>query len=314
MVKEQMIMALPIVAAIYFPRRERVRHILIALAALAPFALFFCQRAILKGWHGVAPTGSAWTAAHFAAYARRVSLQFGTALPIVVIGAIALLALARRRAFVAILLVALADAGFFFVASVQQYWAGYPRTNFVPLICVAIALGTMIDRFPRRLRSPAVLIVLACNVIPLLPEMRAAFGADTGRNFVEDAGAPIFYPVRQALTQAEQAGLIQAGDEVHLLNNGKRVFGLFYPGPAEEQYPDLARRYRLRVMSFRDDVPRCRCSSPGTAQIAFFIAFHNLGANMPERPAIEEEAERCRAAIAATCKRVMAIDQAVIGR
>ena len=314
MVKEQMIIALPIVAAVYFPRRERLRHILITLAALAPFALFFCQRAILKGWGGVAPTGNAWTASHFAAYAHRVSLQFGVALPVVVIGVIALLVLARRRAFAAILLVALADAGFFFVASVQQYWVGYPRTNFVPLICVAIALGAMIDRFPRRLRAPAVLAVLACNAIPLWPAMRAAFGPDTGRNFVEDVGAPIFYPVRRALTQAEQAGLIHAGDEVHLLNDGKRVFGLFYPGPVEEQYPDLARRYRLRVMSFRDDVPRCRCSSPAAAQLELFIAFHNLGANMPERPAIEEEAERCRAAIVATCKRVMVINQAVIGR
>jgi hypothetical protein len=315
MVKEQMIMALPVVAAVYFPRRDRVRHIVIALTAIAPFALFFCQRAVIKGWYGVQPAGGALATGHLAAYVRRVSLQFDVALPVVVAGAIALIVLAaRRRAFAALLLVALADFAFFFFAASQQYWVGYPRTNLVPLICIAIALGTVVEWLPRGWGVVAVLVVLACNAIPLLPEMREAFGPDTGRNFIEETGAAIFYPVRQSLMQAEQAGLIHPGDEVDLLNNGKHIFGAFYTGPIEEQYPDLALRYRIRVMSFRGDAPRCRCSDPGAAQLAVFIAFHNLGTNMPQRRAIEQEAEQCRAAIAATCKRVMILDHAVIGR
>src|SRR5262249_35072365 len=147
-------------------------------------------------------------------------------------------------AFAAILLVALADFAFFYAASVQQHWVGYPRTNLVPLICVAIALGAAMERLPRATATLAVAGIVVCNAIPLMPAMRAAFGPDTGRNFVEDIGAPIFYPIRESLEFAERTRWIRPGDEVDLLNNGKRVFGMFYPGPIEEQYPDLARRYR----------------------------------------------------------------------
>ena len=53
-------------------------------------------------------------------------------------------------------------------------------------------------------------------------------------------------------------------------------------------------------MSFRGDVARCRCTS-GAAQLAVFIAFHNFGATMPQRAAIEAESAQCRAAMVATC-------------
>jgi hypothetical protein len=314
MVKEHTVLALPVVAAVYFPRRERLRHVLVTLTALAPFALFALLRRTFRSWSGVAPSFDTWSAGHFAAYARSVTAQFGAALPVVIISVIALITLAKRRAFAAILLVALADVAFFFTAPVQQPWTGYPRTNLVPLACAALALGATIERLPRRVAVLAVAIVLACNAVPLVPAMRAAFGPDTARNFVEHEDAPIFYPIRKSLARAETEGLIRAGDEVRILNNGKRVFELFYPGPIEDQYPDLARRYRIRVMSFRDDAARCGCTSPDAAQLAVFIAFHNFGTDIPPRPAIEEESERCRQAIAATCKRVIVLDQAVIGR
>ena len=314
MVKEHVVIALPVVALVYCPGRERMRHVVVALTALAPFALFFCLRATFKSWSGVTPSTSAWTAGHLAAYGHRVSLQFGAALPVVVVAVMALIVLARRRAFAAVLLVAAADAVFFFTAPVQRPWTGYPRTNLVPLACAALALGALVERLPRVWRALAVAAVVVCNLIPLVPAMRAAFGPDTARNFFEHGDAPMFFPIRQALARGEREGLIRAGDEVRLLNNGKRVFDLFYPGPIEDQYPDLARRYRLRVMSFRDDPARCGCTSPDAAQLAVFIAFSNLGAAMPQRAAIEEEAARCRAAMAATCKRVIALDHAMIGR
>jgi hypothetical protein len=315
LVKEQMIIALPVIAVVYFPRRERVRHIVVTLTALAPFALFFFLRAGFKGWGGVDPDAGAWmTAEHFAAYGRRVSVQFGAALPIAIAGVAALILLARRRAFAALLLVALADFTFFFTASVQQPWVGYPRTNLVPLICAAIAFGAFVERLPPRHAPVAAALVLACNAIALGPFMRAGFGRDVERNFFEHRDAPVFYPIREALTSAERAGLIRAGDEVRLLNNGKHVFPTFYTGPIEEHYADLARRYRLQVWSFRGDPSRCACSSDDAAQLALFVAFYNLGVDLPHRPAIEREAEQCRRMIAATCARTIAIDQAFIGR
>jgi hypothetical protein len=308
-VKEQFVIALPVVAAVYFPRRDRWRHILLTLTALAPFTLFFALRASFHTWSGTLPAFND----RFATYARNVTAQFGPALAVVVVGLISLLALARRRAFLAIFLVAAADAAFFYMARVQQPWTGYSRTNMVPLVCAAIGLGAVTDRLPKGWAAAAVAAVVACNVVPLIPAMRLAFGPDTARNFLEHDDAAMFFPIRAAITAGERAGLIHPGDEVRVLNDGRRVFIWFWGGPIEDQYPDLASRYRLRIVSFSGAPARCRCTS-GAAQLAVFIAFHNLGVAMPQRGTIEAESAQCRAAMRATCARTIALDDAVIGR
>src|SRR5207237_8471374 len=124
-------------------------------------------------------------------------------------------------------------------------------------------------------------LVTAMNARPLLPAMRGARGPDTARNFLEHDDAPMFFPIREALTRGEAAGVVHPGNEVHVLYNAKRIFPLFYLGPLEDQYPDLAKRYHLRSMSFRDDFTRCRCSA-GATTLAVFVAFPNLGANRPD--------------------------------
>jgi hypothetical protein len=141
----------------------------------------------------------------------------------------------------------------------------------------------------------AIVAIATLNAIPLAPFLRDAFAPSDARNFFEHHDASIFLPVAEGLAH------LPPGRTVEILNNGKRVWPLYYPGLFAEQYPDLARRYDVRVGSFRDMPQRCACTGD-VAKLAVFIRFTNLGAALPARPAIEAEAAQCRAAMEASCR------------
>ncbi|HYM62131.1 MAG TPA: hypothetical protein VEZ11_14715 [Thermoanaerobaculia bacterium] len=315
MVKEHVIFSLPVIAFFYFPFRgswrERLHHLAITGVSIAPFCLFFLLRMSFRPSQGLLPVAVAFSGSHLAAFADRVGVQFGAALPAVIGAVVALLVLGfRRRAFAALLVAAAADWFFFFSAGVQQPWVGYPRTNLVPLAYAAIALGHLCERVAGRSRSVAVGligIVALLNGLELAPFLRAGTQPDSVRNFTEHSDAPIFYPIREAIARAESAGLISPHQPIALLNNGKRIFSLFYPGPIQEQYPDLAARYHASVQSFAGDPKRCRCSGQAT-NVALFIHFTNLGASLPQRAIIESEGDQCRQEMLATCRRTLPVE------
>jgi hypothetical protein len=303
LIKEQAILALPVVALLFFPRRNRIadllNDLLVVAAAAMPFALY-AAHPTANVWRGA---GFVWpSASHAALWQARVLLQFGPALPLVGVALAALLFLALRNRGATALAVAVAvDAGIFYFAAAQQKWPGYPRTNLIPLALVAIAFGFLIERFRW---APLVLaLTVTLNAIPLLPFLRDGFGPSDTRNFFEHTDASIFYPIRETLARQT---IVPPGRTLEILNNGKRVWPLFYPGPFAEQYPDLAARWNVRLGSFRDVAERCACSSD-SAKLAVFVRFTNLGATLPSRPAAEAEAAKCRAAMEATCARRMAI-------
>jgi len=297
MVKEHLILSLPVVALIYFPFRaswrERLHYIVIVATAIAPFALFFFVRASFKTWQGARPITHAFSGEHFAAFAHRVQVEFGAAMPIVIFAFAALIVLGfRSRAFAALLAAAALDWLFFFTASVQQPWVGYPRTNLVPLAYAAIALGYVVERS----RIGAVVWIALIGIlhgVVLGPFLRDATRPDSARNFFEHSDAPIFYPIREGMR------FLAPNEPVALLNNGKWTYFFFYPGPIKEQYPDLAASHRILVKSFAGTPQRCRCSSDG-ANLALFIRFAN--------PAIESEALQCRQEMLATCGRTQPIE------
>jgi hypothetical protein len=315
MVKEQLILSVPIVAGIYFPfrgpRRAQLEHLLVSAVAVTPFVLFLRARELFKTWGVATPVPSeALSAAHFALFRERIGLQFGIALPIV-IGALALLLIfaARHRAFAVLLLIGIADFAVMYFAKILQPWPGYPRLNLIPLAMAALAWGFFAELITasRREAILVVIVTFVLNAVGLGPAMRDAFRPSSARSFIEHSDAPLFFPIREALNEAEAKGLIAPGSRVDLFANGKRIFEFFWAGPLEDQYPDLAARYRLRSASFTGNPSRCRCTDPSIAHLAIFIRFTNLGAGIPQRPATEAEASQCAAEILRTCSRTMPI-------
>jgi len=315
MVKEQLILAVPIVAALYFPfrgsRRAQLEHLLVAAVAVTPFVLFLRARELFKTWGVATPVPSeALTAAHFALFRERIALQFGIALPIV-IGALVLLLLfaVRNRAFAALLLIGLADFTVMYFAKILQPWPGYPRLNLIPLAMAALAWGFFAEIITAS-RREAILIVIVTfvlNAVGLYPAIADAFRPTSARSFIEHSDAPLFFPIREGLAAAEAKGLIAPGSRVDLFANGKNIFEFFWAGPLEDQYPELAARYRLRSSSFTGDPSRCGCTDPSIAHLAIFIRFTNLGASIPQRAATAAEANQCAAEILRTCNRTMPI-------
>src|SRR6185369_17237128 len=78
MIKEHVIISLPVVALIYFPIREswqqRVRYLVIVAVAIAPFVLFFFVRRSFRPVQSMIPVARAYTAAHLSAFVDRVQL------------------------------------------------------------------------------------------------------------------------------------------------------------------------------------------------------------------------------------------------
>jgi hypothetical protein len=170
--------------------------------------------------------------------------------------------------------------------------------NLVPLAMAAVALG-----YAPRWRILLLTAAIALNVIGLMPTMRDAFRPTSVRSFVEHSDAPLFFPIREALHDSA----LPAGSRVDVLTNGKRIFQFFWAGPLDDQYPDLTSRYRLRSASFTGAPGRCRCTDPSIAELAVFIRFTNLGANIPQRASTEAEARQCEIEVRRTCGRVTEI-------
>ena len=254
------------------------------------------------------PVSRAFSGAHMTEFFARAQLQFGAALPLVLVAIAALLYFAfRGRAFAALLAAAVIDWAFFFSAGMQQQWTGYPRISLVPLAYAAIALGFLVESLGGRSRAIAIAVIATVNAFVLIPFIAAATRSDTSRNFIEHVEVPIFFPIRESIARGERAGFIAPHDTIALLNNGKNFSNDFYPGPMPDLYPDLAARHPTRIQSFARDPQRCRCSGQG-ANIAIFIRFENLGTSHPKRAMIESEAEQCRQEMRATCRRTMPIE------
>ncbi len=303
LIKEQAIVTLLIVAVAFFPRRGRLPYVATVSAAITPFALY-ALHPMANVWRGTGYVKLAQAfGEHAAAWCARVTLQFNVALPIVAIAIVALVALAFRNRGAAALSIAVAvDATIFFFAAAQQRWPGYPRTNMIPLTYAALALGILIER--RRVTAvAAVLLTATLNAAAFAAFMRSAFEPSDARNFFEHTDSPIFFPIAEVL--AGQT-LVPPGQTIEILNNGKRIWPLYYPGLFAEQYPALAARYRVRVGSFRDMPQRCACTGDA-AKLAVFVRFTNLGERLPLRTAIEAEAVQCRAAMEASCLRRTAV-------
>ncbi len=314
MVKEQLILSLPIVSAVYFPfrgsRRAHLEHLLVTTVAGTPFVLFWRVREVFKTWGLASPVpGQALRAAHFALFRERIGLQFGPALPLVIAALALLLVFAvRRRAFTALLFIGVADFVVIYFAKILQPWAGYPRLNLVPLAMGAVALGyaaELLAELNRAAGATIAMTAVALNCVGLAPAIHDAFRPSSARNFIEHFDAPVFFPIRETLAEAERKGFIAPQSRIDVFTNGKHIFQFFWAGPLVDQYPDLAARYHLRSASFTGVPSRCGCTDPSIAHLAVFIRFTNLGARIPERAATEAEARQCAAEILRTCARTM---------
>jgi hypothetical protein len=301
MLKDHTILTLPVVAAVFLPRRRLWPYLATCAAAAAPFAIFAARGdAHLWQARGFLSLHDA-LGAHAALWRERIALQFEFALPLLAIALAALLLLAlRNRGAVALALAAAADAGFFFFAARVRLWAGYPRTNLVPLAFAALALGFIIERVRRPVVAAAMMaVIVAANSASLLPMLARDFAPSDARNFFEHSDAPIYFPIREALAHSS---LVTPSTTVEVLNNGKWLWPRFYPGYFEETYPDLAARFHMRVESFRSMPQRCACTG-SSVKFAVFVRFTGLGTNIPVRRTMEAEAAQCRAAMEATCTR-----------
>jgi hypothetical protein len=303
LIKEQAILTMPFVAVAFLPRRGLFPYLATVSAAITPFALYALRplSSVRRGTGYVQLAQAFGT--HAAQWRTRVALQFDVALPIVAIAVVALVALAfRNRGAAALSIAAAVDAAIFFFTTRTAAYPGYPRTNMIPLTYAALALGILIER-RKALAVAAVLLTAALNAAAFAAFMRSAFEPSDARNFFEHTDSPIYFPIAEVMARQT---LVAPGQTIEILNNGKRIWPLYYPGLFAEQYPGLAARYRVRVGSFRDMPQRCACTGD-TAKLAVFIRFTNLGQRLPSRTAIEAEAAQCRAAMEASCLRRTAL-------
>lgn len=310
MVKEYAILALPIVAVVFLPRRLTWPYVATCATAAMPFIVFAASRdARLWSARGFLTLGQAM-GSHAAQWWDRVSLQFGAALPLLVLAALALLILAfRNRGAAALAIAAAANAAYFFFATRTRVWPGYPRLNLPSLVFVALALGFVAERVRwRSIGIALIAVIVAVYAAPLMAMLASDRKPADARNFFEHFDAPVYYPVREALAHSG----LPPGMTVEVLNNANRIWPWLYPGLPEETYPELAATYRLRIESFRSMPQRCACTG-SAAKLAVFVRFTGLGARIPMRPTIEAEAAECRAAMDRTCaRRVTIVHEGVV--
>ncbi len=314
-IKEPMVLALPFMwlagAPWQGPWQHRIRLTGAAIAAGVPFILYYVARKNLDfsemGVDRLYELNLSFDGliAYASGFAYQVSVAYPGTAALVVIATFAVIPFVLWRAADPLPIAACVAAGlaimvFFAFDANSIRWAGYFRFLLIsiPFLAVGmIALGRSIDSRTAWLAGTMVLALQAPGAYVTLS--RAA-GPATDRNFVEHFDAPLVFPTRSIIGEAERSGFLPRNAPV-LANLADATIR---PLPGE----------RLTYGQVGELI--CECKSEHPYVLATFIRFTNQGTrHIQARPDLGERlavwqgnrADRpaCLARMRQTCAHVL---------
>jgi hypothetical protein len=290
-IKEAAIFMLPVVWLAGRPWRHGIRHVLrtcvTAIAAALPFLVYFLIRAGAgeRPFRMVGPD-------QFITFEKLVETYYqfdfhfgpgGELLCVLLLLLLVVNVFSRARGIsnsrTASALMLLAGTAFYlaynYLEATSLGYAGYTRYYLFPyaLLC----LGLLFLQWPWKLNcSPAIAFAAAAAVIllnagTLVPYYSKSRLNDAQRNFTEHYDAPVFMPIRGLVNAAGNAGDLEEGTRITINNPlgwGMPSIGL--------NYPDLRRRYQLRV---EENVP-CVCSEEKSVILQPFVFMGGLNTHL----------------------------------
>lgn len=315
-VKEQAILVLPFLGVAVWDRRKETAFA-IAWAAV-PFAVYLAIRkhaAVSRG-ATLAPWADLASRARLSTLAERIWLQFGPFVAVLlVLVAAAALAAARasrgRRVLLALLAAAAFQLVFFYCDRTSVPFTGYGRFQLIAhLLLATTALHPGLrDLFSARLRWGFAASATAAQAVTLVPFLALCSSSDVRRNFIEHTDAPIFLPLRGAVSGAREAPGFEGIRRLKLTSNILSVVPGYSPWAESVAYPDLAARFALDNRLARGDPEDCRCVAPDEASIGLFVYFTGL-ADRERQPAASGFVEACLGRMREGCASMRLLQEA----
>jgi hypothetical protein len=229
------------------------------VAAALPFLFYYVFRSDseidrqvhLLPWEEIASAG------RLAEFWERLHLQFGAtglvalALALAVIASKAWRHHARRAVLACLLGAAATQVAFFYGDEFSAAWLGYPRFHLIPY--AILSLAAWIPREESRphplfarvaLGAAALLAVL--HAPPLAETLRLLGRPEPAWNFFEHDDAPMHYPIRGLIEEAQRSGALSPGARL-LIEPSQSVL---------DQIPEVYPRLGCEVVVETSD---CRC-------------------------------------------------------
>jgi hypothetical protein len=317
-IKEQAILVLPWLWLATVRFRSIWSHALLGIAAIVPFATYYCYRRLSGTSRLFQFVGfrEAISTHRLTAFLTRTRLQFGVS-GLVVLAVVLLLFVVltlgrhrHRRLFVC-LGGAIVCQMFLFYFDVQSTpWIGYPRFQLIAFALVACTLLEVGHRYeytrPRAYLLTAAAVIFVAQAPVLVGEMRLLRLPDPARNFSEHFDSPVYFPINKLVREAERASALTHVDTITINSSNLRYYTHVLP----TAYPAIARSYSLAQSTL------CECRKEGEAVLELYVYRTGLNALIDEWPwnTILDPATvkrldyrsqdwSCRDSLIATCRR-----------
>ena len=317
-IKEQAIFVLPFfwIACVFQCKtyKERLNNVLVGIVSVFPFTNYYLLRRALGVTRdaGIAPSELIFSSARFYEFFHRLVFQFGQFGSIAVAGLLTftiIICLFNFRKNIKLFYIfgaSLFQFVFFYIDKVSAVFTftGYTRFH---LIAFALLIGGLVPTLNQPnewFKKNSVIRLLCCifllaNLPQLINLLTQATRADYARNFNEHYDAPVYFPIRKLITQAEQTGNFDfkngldvgsaIGSEVPSLS----ALPLFY-GTFVAHIP-------IRVLEPATLLDTCSCLRRESSILVPFVYFTNLRASDPKNSA----AESCHLLMEQTCSHLL---------
>ena len=274
-IKEPFVLAIPFVWLAGWPWRGSLQHVMrvtgAAIAAGVPFVLYYVARTNVGG-DDLGPDRVIrltipydQVSAYLALYADQMKLAFPGTGAVLALGTLALIPLllwrgSRDRLSLGGLVAAgICIAVFFLMDEVSASVIGYYRylLHSLPfLVAGMFVLGEILK--PRQLAVAAV-VVLALQAPSAWTAITLAAGPDTDRNFIEQYDAPLVFPIKSIVSEAERKGFLSRNAPVL----ASRADAMMRPLPGSNvDYGPFGELY-------------CECTAQHPNVLALFIRYVN---------------------------------------
>jgi hypothetical protein len=239
--KEPAILVLPWIALAGLPRLPRTArawggYALHCFLAMLPFVVYYKFRAAtgVQRKFGLADPATLVSVKRLWRFGHRVAIQFGAtglvllALTLALVGYAAWRDRAQRWVIACLLCAVACQIAFFYVDQASEPWTGYPRFH---LIAFAILVVIAWSSFATRARTLAIAaaVIVALYAQPLIADLALFSQPDPARNYTEAFDAPVFFPIRALVEEAEDSGALAVGDAIAVRERMVAVVGVIYP-------------------------------------------------------------------------------------
>ncbi len=313
-IKEPFIIALPLIALpgfLFRPGRRRIMTLLGCIMAVAfPFILYYFARNSVSAANignnrsfrfGVPPFGS-----FPAEYLHRVSESFvgpGSVTALLALGALAFALVKWRDRSVEVASAAAAGLVLILLFAFDvnsRAWTGYFRFLLYAIPFLAVGLLAFGHRAMQPIAAGVGVILLILNLPGAVAAVERSAGPGTNRNFVEQYDAPLIFPIKTLLAEAQRRDL-------HVAHTS---FVANLPDESVRSIPGVNVSFGPLGQMF------CACTAEHPAVLALFVRYTNLTSDpLHVKPQIakreilwqEQRHERraCLAALRLSCAHVL---------